>query len=298
MGSAESAVPQSPQKFTPARSGCHTRGTLRPDSHRTGGRTYVRPRSACHMRRRSLDSPSTARPYRVATVLTMASARGLLCARQLVFECELQGCGRCAVVVQGCHSGHGDHHATASVAPTTTAASCHARWRACQRPLCESALGVTDDSLRPGLHEALLTERLSVALSQLDLTRVAPDFTDLDAGSASDRISRHLGRLIVAAINAGDGEDRVEIAAALADAIVRTLVKRGIDADVLNDIPLDPPRILRAIRQRNPDGSVKINRGATHSAPRHRPSSRTLTVSPRSVTSSEPRPPPPTPSTW
>ena len=116
---------------------------------------------------------------------------------------------------------------------------------------------MTDDSLRPGLHEALLTERLSAALSQLDLTRVAPDFTDLDAGSASDRISRHLGRLIVGAINARDGEDRVEIAAALADAIVRTLVKSGIDADVLNDIPLDPPRILRAIRQRNPDGSVK-----------------------------------------
>jgi superfamily II DNA or RNA helicase len=116
---------------------------------------------------------------------------------------------------------------------------------------------MTDDRLRPGLHEALLTERLSVALSRLDLSRVDPDFTDLDVGSASDRISRHLARVIVGAIESGDGGERVEKAIELAEAIVRRLVEAGVDEDVLNDIPLDPPRILRAIRERNPDGSVR-----------------------------------------
>jgi len=116
---------------------------------------------------------------------------------------------------------------------------------------------MTEDNLRAGLHEALLTERLSAALSHLDLTRVDPDFSNLDVGSASDRVSRHLARVIVSAIESGDGEERVGKAIELAEAIVRTLVDAGVDEDVLNDIPLDPPRILRAIRERNPDGSVK-----------------------------------------
>ena len=116
---------------------------------------------------------------------------------------------------------------------------------------------MTDDSLRPGLHEALVTERLSAALGRLDLTRVEPDFADLDAGSASDRVSRHLARVIAGAIDAREGRERVETSAELAEAIVRALVETGIDADILNDIPLAPPRLLRAIRQRNPDGSVR-----------------------------------------
>ena len=48
-----SVVPHSPQNFTPGAFGVRTRGTARPDSHRTRRRTCGRPRSASNMLRRS-----------------------------------------------------------------------------------------------------------------------------------------------------------------------------------------------------------------------------------------------------
>jgi hypothetical protein len=113
------------------------------------------------------------------------------------------------------------------------------------------------DELGVGLHEALLTERLKLALQRLDLTRVEPLIDELDSGSAADRFSRQLAPLIEGAIGAADDEDRTRRAVDIADAIASALVEIGTDEGVLLDIPVRPARVLRAIYSRNPDGSAK-----------------------------------------
>jgi len=70
-----------------------------------------------------------------------------------------------------------------------------------------------------GLQEALLNERLDQALGRLDGRYAVPVLGALDAGSAADRISQHLARLIAGAIEEEDDEQRalraVEFAGAL-----------------------------------------------------------------------------------
>jgi superfamily II DNA or RNA helicase/HKD family nuclease len=113
------------------------------------------------------------------------------------------------------------------------------------------------DELGAGLHEALLTERLELALQRLDLARVEPLIDELDAGSAADRLSRHLALLIGGAIGAADDEERTRHAVDIAEAIASALIETGTDEGVLLDVPLRPARVLRAIYSRNPDGSAK-----------------------------------------
>ena len=114
-----------------------------------------------------------------------------------------------------------------------------------------------DENLKPGLHEALVTRRLDDALSQLDTSRAEPAIGDLDAGSAADRISRHLAALIANAIDSSDEEQRAARSVDLAETIARALVESGIDAELLLDVPLQPPRVLHAIQTRLPDGSPR-----------------------------------------
>jgi superfamily II DNA or RNA helicase/HKD family nuclease len=113
------------------------------------------------------------------------------------------------------------------------------------------------DELAVGLHEALLTERLELALQRLDLARVEPLIDELDAGSAADRFSRQLALLIGGAIGAANDEERTRQAVDIADAIASALIETGTDEGVLLDVPLRPARVLRAIYSRNPDGSRK-----------------------------------------
>ena len=52
--------------------------------------------------------------------------------------------------------------------------------------------GLTNDPLKPGLHEALLTRRLEELLAQLADGTLLADVAELRDAEASDRVSRHL----------------------------------------------------------------------------------------------------------
>ena len=114
-----------------------------------------------------------------------------------------------------------------------------------------------DELLPIGLHEAILTARLSQALGRLDASRVVPVIGGLDPGSAADRVSHHVARLISRAIEAEDDGQRSARAVDIAELIIEALVARGGDADVLLEIPERPPRVLEAVRGLQPDGTPR-----------------------------------------
>ena len=78
---------------------------------------------------------------------------------------------------------------------------------------------------------------------------------DVDSGSLADRFTRHLAALITSAMDVD--EDQAERAIAVADAVVRALIEGGADPELLHDVPVDPPQVLRAVLQRLPDGKPK-----------------------------------------
>lgn len=121
----------------------------------------------------------------------------------------------------------------------------------------DSIAYVTTEPLPIGLHEALLTARLDRSLRQLDPNRVSAAVGALDPGSAADRISHHLARLIAGAIDAEDDEQRALRAVEVAETIIQTLANLGHGSDVLLDIPARPPRVLHAVRALRPDGTPR-----------------------------------------
>lgn len=114
---------------------------------------------------------------------------------------------------------------------------------------------MTRDSLKPGLHEALLTRRLEALLTQLHDATVLPDIADLRDAEASDRMSRHLAGMLAKAIDrAPEGTrsaEAVRIAAALIQHLRALIDDRG---DLRGDEPVDPGKVLVALLQRLPDG--------------------------------------------
>ncbi len=110
------------------------------------------------------------------------------------------------------------------------------------------------DELPVGLHERLLTKRLLSALEHIDATKKSVVLGDLDPGSAADRVARHLAPLIAASINDESDASRVARAAEVAATLIRTLAESGVDTSVLDETLVDPPRLLHAIQQLQPDG--------------------------------------------
>jgi HKD family nuclease len=111
------------------------------------------------------------------------------------------------------------------------------------------------DSLKPGLHEALLTRRLEELLAQLPDASLLADIAELRDAEASDRMSRHLAGVFARAIDrAPEGtrsDEAVRIAAALIHRL-QELIDRKVDLS--GDEPVDPARVLVALLQRLPDG--------------------------------------------
>jgi superfamily II DNA or RNA helicase/HKD family nuclease len=116
---------------------------------------------------------------------------------------------------------------------------------------------MTADELPIGLHERLLTKRLASTLVHIDDTKMRVVLGDLDPGSAADRVAQHLAPLIAASINDESDAARVERAAHFATALVRALADSGVDESVLDEVLVDPPRLLRAIERLQPDGSPR-----------------------------------------
>jgi superfamily II DNA or RNA helicase len=111
------------------------------------------------------------------------------------------------------------------------------------------------DSLKPGLHEALLTRGLEELLTQLRDATLLADVAELRDAEASDRMSRHLASVLARAIDrAPEGkrsDEAVRIAVALIHRLQALMDGKG---DLSGDEPVDPGRVLVALLQRLPDG--------------------------------------------
>jgi superfamily II DNA or RNA helicase/HKD family nuclease len=114
---------------------------------------------------------------------------------------------------------------------------------------------LTSDSLKPGLHEALLTRRLEKLLTQVPDETLLADLAVLRDAEASDRMSRHLAGTLARAIERAPEGKRSDEAVRIAAALIQQLeVLTDGQSDVRGDEPVDPGRILVALQRRLPDG--------------------------------------------
>jgi HKD family nuclease len=115
---------------------------------------------------------------------------------------------------------------------------------------------LASDSLRPGLHEALLTRRLDELLAQLADGLLLAEVAELRDAEAADRVSRHVAGIVARAIDGAPEGQRSDEALRIAAEVISRLQslidgKHDLDGDELRD----PARVLVALLRRLPDGS-------------------------------------------
>ena len=110
---------------------------------------------------------------------------------------------------------------------------------------------------RAGLREALLTGRLEQALEALAPSVLEPELAELSDGEASDRISRHVARLLAQAIDAAPERERTSEGIRLAREVLQRLSAVAKPADLSLDIPSEPGQVLYALLTTRPDGSLE-----------------------------------------
>jgi len=114
---------------------------------------------------------------------------------------------------------------------------------------------LTSDSLKPGLHEALLTRRLEKLLAQIPDETLLAELTELRDAEAADRMSRHLAGMLARAIERAPEGKRSEEAVRIAAALIQHLEALTDGAsDLRLDEPVEPGRVLVALQRRLPDG--------------------------------------------
>jgi superfamily II DNA or RNA helicase/HKD family nuclease len=117
---------------------------------------------------------------------------------------------------------------------------------------------LSSDSLKPGLHEALLTRRLEKLLSQIPEKTLLAELAELRDAEASDRVSRHLAGTLARAIERAPEGKRSEEAIRIASELIEHLQILTAGSDDLSDEPLDPGRVLVALQRRLPDGRPEL----------------------------------------
>ncbi len=114
---------------------------------------------------------------------------------------------------------------------------------------------LTSNSLKPGLHEALLTRRLEALLQEIPDGTLLAELAELRDAEASDRVSRHLAGMLARAIERAPEGKRSAEAVRIAAALVRHLqALTDGKSDLRGDEPVDPGRVLVALLPRLPDG--------------------------------------------
>jgi superfamily II DNA or RNA helicase/HKD family nuclease len=114
---------------------------------------------------------------------------------------------------------------------------------------------LTSDSLKLGLHEALLTRRLEQLLTQIPDETLLAGLAELRDAEASDRVSRHLAGTLARAIERAPEGKRSDEAVRIAAALIHHLeVLTEGKSDLLGDEPVNPGRVLVALQRRLPDG--------------------------------------------
>ncbi|NUO62607.1 MAG: DUF3427 domain-containing protein [Gemmatimonadaceae bacterium] len=106
-----------------------------------------------------------------------------------------------------------------------------------------------------GLYELLLTESLAEQLAQPGLPG-DPAIADLRNAEAADRIALHIASVVERAVETFPLEERANLGTAIARRLVDQIAQEPKTEALGAERPVDPARILRAIRGRKPDGSV------------------------------------------
>jgi DNA or RNA helicases of superfamily II len=112
---------------------------------------------------------------------------------------------------------------------------------------------MTSDPQQPGIREALVTARLILILEAADPSLI-PEITALGEGEASDRISRHVARLLARAIEGSPDGERVRVGIQLARAMLDQLSDVAQQPEIREDTPTEPGEVLAALLRRLPDG--------------------------------------------
>ncbi len=116
-----------------------------------------------------------------------------------------------------------------------------------------------DDELRAGLHESLVTSRLEQLLGDLPDDVLTYELAELIAAEASDRVSRHVARLLARAIDAAPESERAVVAIRLAiDALTSVAEQVEPRLGIRDEMPEAPGRVLHAVLGRRPDGKPEV----------------------------------------
>ena len=106
-----------------------------------------------------------------------------------------------------------------------------------------------------GLYQSLLTESLVQQLQDLD-ARLTARHSDLHVEEAPDRMAMHLAKVIQTAIASLSKDKRIEVGGELTQKLIQLLVDSTPANDLLTEKLSLPPRMLKAIDGKKPDGSV------------------------------------------
>ena len=106
-----------------------------------------------------------------------------------------------------------------------------------------------------GLYQSLLTESLVKQLQELD-ARLTARHSDLHVEEAPDRLAMHLAKVIQTAIASLSKDKRIEVGGELTQKLIQLLVNSTPATDLLTEKLALPPRMLKAIDSKKPDGSL------------------------------------------
>jgi superfamily II DNA or RNA helicase/HKD family nuclease len=109
--------------------------------------------------------------------------------------------------------------------------------------------------LNPGLYEDLITEVLSHRLDAV--LDGGPVTTALTNAEAADRLAMHVARVVERAVATLPDEDRAAVGTQIARRLVELIADEPQRAALLDESPIDPGRVLRAIRTAGPDGRIR-----------------------------------------
>src|SRR5687767_490578 len=110
-------------------------------------------------------------------------------------------------------------------------------------------------SLPRGLYELLLTESLAEELKTPGLAGDV-ELAELLQAEAADRIALHIASVIERAVENLPEKERVTLGAAIARRLIEQVAHETDTEALRTERPVEPARLLRAIRGPRPDGSV------------------------------------------
>lgn len=109
--------------------------------------------------------------------------------------------------------------------------------------------------LNHGLYEDLITEMLAGRLESALGGSAAT--ADLRNAEAADRLALHVARVVERAVASLPDDDRAAVGTQIARRLVELIAEEPQRAALLQERPIEPGRVLRAIRESGPDGRIR-----------------------------------------